>query len=90
MANVEKKVWPEFFDAVKSGKKNYDLRIADFELNPGDTLTLREWDPKSKSYTGRIIVKRAGNIVQFSGKNFFTMFPKKQIEDNGLYMIELK
>ena len=90
MANVEKKIWPEFFDAVKSGKKNYELRIADFEINPGDTLTLKEWDPKTKSYTGRQIVKRVGNISQFSGKNFFVMFPKQAIEKEGLYMIELK
>ncbi len=43
---IEKKCWPEFFQKLADGTKTYELRLADWECNPGDTLVLREWDPK--------------------------------------------
>lgn len=39
---VEKKIWPEYFDEVKSGKKKIEMRIADFNLSEGDTIIFRE------------------------------------------------
>ena len=39
------------------GKKNYEFRLDDFEINEGDKLVLKEWDPKIKHYTGRKIEK---------------------------------
>ena len=42
MAIVYKKVWPEFFEKIISGKKKFELRLADFEINEGDTLVLDE------------------------------------------------
>jgi len=38
MATIKKKIWPEYFDAVASGKKNWELRLNDFEIHDGDTL----------------------------------------------------
>ncbi len=40
MADIEKKIWPEYFDAVRSGEKNFEIRLADFECKPGDRLIL--------------------------------------------------
>ncbi len=47
MAIINKKIWPEYFDAITSGKKKYELRLNDFEVNEGDTLVLEEWDSKT-------------------------------------------
>lgn len=33
MAVIKKKCWPEYFEAVVSGKKKYELRLNDFEVN---------------------------------------------------------
>lgn len=55
---IEKKVWPEFFNAILAGKKTFELRLADFECKPDDTLILKEWDPGTKQYTGRAIEKK--------------------------------
>jgi len=49
MATIKKKLWPQYFDAVVAGKKKYELRLNDFEINEGDTLALEEWDPKQKT-----------------------------------------
>ena len=90
MVNIEKKIWPEFFELVLQGKKNVELRIADFGIDQGDVLVLREWDPNKNDYTGRELTKRAGNVVKFSGDDFFIMFPKEKIGQHGICMIELQ
>ena len=61
---IEKKIWPEYFDAVTSGKKKYELRLNDFEVNEGDTLLLEEWDPATKAYTGRSIEKKVTYVLK--------------------------
>lgn len=50
------KTWPEYFEAVLAGQKNFEYRRDD-RPGPapkvGDTLLLREWDNVKKRYTGR-------------------------------------
>jgi len=29
---IKKKIWPEFFELVKAGKKCFELRVADFDI----------------------------------------------------------
>ena len=43
-------------------KKNYELRLGDFEIEEGDILVLREWDPESSAYTGRTLERRVGHV----------------------------
>lgn len=59
---IYKKCWPEFFELVKARKKNVELRLADFDIRTGDILVLKEWDPKTKKYTGRELKKKCKNI----------------------------
>jgi len=65
MRKIHKKIWPEYFEAVVSGKKKYELRLNDFEVEEGDILVLEEWDPKAKSYTGRKIEKKVTYVGRF-------------------------
>lgn len=69
---IEKKVWPEYFQAISDGRKKFELRIADFECNVGDVLNLREWDPKTKNYTGREIKKEVTYVIKTKDINLFT------------------
>lgn len=46
------KILPEWFNAVVSGVKTFEIRKDDRNYNPRDVLLLREWD--GKKYTGRI------------------------------------
>ena len=61
---IEKKIWPQFFQAVLEGKKNFDVRLADWKINVGDVLVLREWDPEKKEYAGRKLEKKITYIVK--------------------------
>ncbi len=42
MATIKKKIWPKFFNLVASGKKRFELRLADFDIKEGDTFVLKE------------------------------------------------
>ncbi|PIR71518.1 MAG: RNA-binding protein, partial [Candidatus Nealsonbacteria bacterium CG10_big_fil_rev_8_21_14_0_10_37_25] len=64
MAVIKKKIWPKYFEQVKTGKKKFELRLADFNLKKGDVLVLKEWDPKKKEYTGRKIKKKVKYLLK--------------------------
>jgi hypothetical protein len=83
---VEKKIWPNQFQATKSGERRFELRIADFDIKKGDTLILREWDPRKKKYTGKALRKKCRMIVKFNPMDFNTL---EEIERFGFYLIEL-
>lgn len=87
MSIVKKKIWPEYFEAVNSGKKKFELRLADFDIKEGDTLVLEEWDPKIKRHTGRKIEKKVSYVLKF-GLNDFNQ--KKDIEEKGLVVIQME
>ena len=59
------------FQKVIDGDKNFDLRIADFNASVGDILVLREWDPQSNNYTGRLIEKTITFVLKTKDLKFF-------------------
>jgi ASC-1-like (ASCH) protein len=87
MAEIKKKIQPEYFDAIVSGKKKYEFRVADFDVQEGDTLILEEWDQKVKSYTGRTIVKKVIYIAKFTLDSFGQ---KEALEKNGFYILSIE
>ena len=87
MATIKKKIWPKYFEAVLSGKKKYELRLNDFEVNEGDTLLLEEWDPETKEYTGRRVEKKVTYVGRFKLNELF--WSEEQIEEKGIQIISL-
>ncbi|MCL6441855.1 MAG: DUF3850 domain-containing protein [Alicyclobacillus sp.] len=53
METHEMKIWPQYFEAVVSGDKTFEVRFDDRGFQRGDTLVLREWSPRDQQYTGR-------------------------------------
>ena len=81
----KKKIWPKYFELVKEGKKKFELRMADFDVEEGDTLILEEWDPKTKEYTGRKIEKKVSYVLKFKLDDFGQ---EEKIKEKGLYVIQ--
>ncbi len=86
MVVIKKKIWPDYFDLIASGKKRFELRVADFNIKKGDTLILEEWNPKTKNYTGRKIEKKVTYVLKFKLNDFAQ---EKEIQKNGLFVIQL-
>lgn len=60
----ELKVWPEYFQPLSIGTKDFEIRTNDRNFKVGDTLHLKEWNPKVERYTGRWISRRITYMVQ--------------------------
>ncbi len=54
MMTHELKCWPEFYEDIASNVKTFEIRKDDRDFRVGDIMRLREWDPKTKQYSGRV------------------------------------
>ncbi|MCX6795065.1 MAG: DUF3850 domain-containing protein [Candidatus Falkowbacteria bacterium] len=88
MAVIKKKILPEYFVAIASGKKKFELRLNDFEIKEGDIMLLEEWDEKKKEYTGRKLEKKVTYVKQFKIDELF--WPKEEIMEKGIQIISLE
>lgn len=58
------KCWPDYFEAVQSGKKTFELRKNDRNFQADDCILLLEYEPDLQVYTGRSIERRISYIVR--------------------------
>lgn len=84
---IKKKTWPDIFQRVFDGKKNAEIRLADFDIKEGDTLILEEYNPKTKSYTGRSIEKKVKLVNKVPVAEFHT---QEEFKKHGVWLIEME
>ena len=59
---VIKKILPEYFGAVISGVKNFEIRKDEDDLQVGDVLILQEWN--GRDYSGRCVSRRITYVLR--------------------------
>lgn len=89
MKEIEKKILPEYFQAILDGKKTFELRLDDFEIAEGDTLVLKEWNPEVKNYTGRELERKVGYVNRFKINELTRFYTKEEIDEKGIQIISL-
>ena len=57
------KCWPEYFEALRNGSKDFDLRKDDRGFAVGDWLRFYEWAPET-GYTGELHLERIAYILR--------------------------
>jgi len=88
MARVEKKVQQEYFEAVSEGRKQFEVRLADFECQSGDTLVLKEQKQGTRELTGREIECEV--LYKFNTKEMEKFHTKEEIEKYGLVVLAIR
>ncbi|MBP6891478.1 DUF3850 domain-containing protein [Candidatus Shapirobacteria bacterium] len=87
---IKKKIWPQYFEKIKSGDKTFELRLADWKCNVGDVLILQEWNPETKSYTGRELSKTVSYVLKTKDIKNAGMWTEEEINNYGFQIISLK
>ena len=85
MAIIKKRIWPDYFELIQSGVKKFEMRVADFNVQAGDSLLLEEWDPQSQQYSGRSIEKKVGYVSKFTLDKFSQA---EKMKEHGFYVIQ--
>lgn len=66
------KIAPEFYEAVITGKKKFEIRKNDRDFKVGDAFVLREY--KNHSYTGKYVLGTISYITDYEQKEGFVVF----------------
>lgn len=85
MTKHELKIWPVFFEPVRSGEKTFEHRNNDRCFQRGDIVVLREWDEDKKwekeeeKYTGRTLTFKIGYVYPTGHDNnvVFSLLPEE-------------
>lgn len=88
---VIKKVLPEYFQDIVDGKKKYELRLNDFDIEPGDILVLEEYtsaDPQTRQATGRVLEKQVTYLRRFKLQDLW--FSEEDIKEKGIQIISFE
>ncbi len=48
----ELKIWPQYYCRVADGSKTFEVRKNDRGFQPGDIVTLKEFDPVADTFVG--------------------------------------
>lgn len=88
---IIKKVLPEYFQDIVDGKKKYELRLNDFDIEPGDILILEEYtsaDLQTRQATGRKLEKQVTYVRKFKLQDLW--WSKNDIEEKGIQIISFE
>lgn len=61
---VTKKILPKYFIEVQAGRKNFELRKDEDDIQAGDILVLNEFNPANGNSTGRSIKRRVTYVLR--------------------------
>lgn len=87
MKTITKKIDPVWFDMILSGKKKFELRVADFEIEDGDIIRLEEHTTgEDRKPTGRFIEKKASYVRKIDLQGWIKRQP--ELMENGFYIIQ--
>lgn len=82
-----KKCLPNLFEDVRTGKKRFEVRLADFEVQVGDQIVLEEWDPEAQAYTGRTFSVDVEYILKTKDMPAWT---EDKIAEYGFQIMQIK
>jgi len=85
MSEIHKKIDRQYYDEIASGKKTFELRLADWQCDPGDTLVLDEVDD-NRQPTGRSLRRQVGYILKTKD---FHAFTPEEVAQYGYQVISL-
>lgn len=77
----ELKILPEYYNAVVSGDKTFEIRENDRNYTVGDMLLLKEYNSESKKYTGQKIRKEICYMTDYAQRNGYVVLGIRDVNE---------
>lgn len=77
----ELKIGSEFFEAVKDGRKKFEIRKNDRNYQEGDILILKEYDPITQSFSGEIIKVEITYMTDYAQQDGYVVLGIEEIRE---------
>ena len=84
-----KKVLAKYFNKILTGEKTYEVRLADWHCDEGDTLELIELDDETKQPTGRTMKRKVGAIIRTKELEELDWWSKEDMQKYGFQVLAL-
>lgn len=88
-AKHELKIEHKYFQAVKDGRKKFEIRKNDRGFQEGDLLILREYDPITQEYLGRIMKVEISYMTDYAQQDGYVVLGIEVIQE-GEGLTEIK
>lgn len=88
MRKIVKKVQSKYFNAVREGRKPFEVRLADFRCNEGDILVLKEQKDETKELTGR--EEELEVLFKIHTKDMEKFHTKEEIKRYGFVVLGIR
>ena len=85
---IVKKVRSKYFRASMEGRKQFEIRLANFRCKEGDTLILKEQEDKTGKLTGRKL--NCEILYKFNTKNLLKYYKKEDIDRYGFMILAIR
>ena len=85
MKIIAKKSYPDLFEKVLAGEKTFDMRVADFDVQPGDVLEQIEVNYDG-TLTGRKVRHIVGEVLRTKEIDFWE---QEDIDQYGYQVMSL-
>ena len=85
MKIITKKSYPDLFEKVLAGEKTFDMRVADFDIQPGDVLEQIEVNYDGTP-TGRKVRHVVGEVLRTKEVDFWK---QEDVDQYGYQVISL-
>jgi len=85
---IIKKVKKQYFDAIVDNRKQFEIRLGDFDCHEGDIVVLQEQDDSTNELTGRTI--NCEVVYKINTKEAEKFYTKEEIEQHGLIILGIR
>jgi hypothetical protein len=90
MKTITKKIDTVWYEDILAGRKKFELRLADFDIEEGDIIRLEEWvgEGTERNPTGRVIEKQVTYLRKVDLKGWTERQP--ELLQDGMYIIQFE
>lgn len=90
MKTVTKKIDTKWIEMILSGKKKFELRLADFDIEEDDIIRLEEWIGlgADRKATGRFVEKKVTYARRIDLKGWIENQP--ELTEKGFFVLQFE